>query len=263
MAKSSSDEKIKGMYVKIGGDTSEYTAAMKGLNADINSTTKNLNSVNKLLKLDPTNVEYTAQKQKLLSEAIEATKTKLDVLIRNEKDINEQYKKGELPVESYLKYQEELEKTKKKLNTLRDQTKTADDSTKELGNKAKDTSDKVKDLGDKADQTGSVFKDVFSANLAVEGLKAIANAAKEAAESCAQVGIDFSSSMSNVAATMGMTAEQVSSGAEDYQKLENAARECGETTKYTASESADALNYLALAILPLLQAWILRPALTW
>lgn len=247
MAKSSSDEKIKGMYVKIGGDTSEYTAAMKGLNADINSTTKNLNSVNKLLKLDPTNVEYTAQKQKLLSEAIEATKTKLDVLIRNEKDINEQYKKGELPVESYLKYQEELEKTKKKLNTLREQTKTADDSTKELGNEAKDTSDKVKDLGDKADQTGSVFKDVFSANLAVEGLKAIANAAKEAAESCAQVGIDFSSSMSNVAATMGMTAEQVSSGAEDYQKLENAARECGETTKYTASESADALNYLALA----------------
>lgn len=183
----------------------------------------------------------------MLSEAIEATKTKLDVLIRNEKDINEQYKKGELPVESYLKYQEELEKTKKKLNTLRDQTKTADDSTKELGNEAKDTSDKVKDLGDKADQTGSVFKDVFSANLAVEGLKAIANAAKEAAESCAQVGIDFSSSMSNVAATMGMTAEQVSSGAEDYQKLENAARECGETTKYTASESADALNYLALA----------------
>lgn len=247
MAKSSSDEKIKGMYVKIGGDTSEYTAAMKGLNADINSTTKNLNSVNKLLKLDPTNVEYTAQKQKLLGEAIEATKTKLDVLIRNEKDINEQYKKGELPVESYLKYQEELEKTKKKLNTLRDQTKTADDSTKELGNEAKDTSDKVKDLGDKADQTGSVFKDVFSANLAVEGLKAIANAAKEAAESCAQVGIDFSSSMSNVAATMGMTAEQVSTGAEDYQKLENAARECGETTKYTASESADALNYLALA----------------
>lgn len=275
MAKSSSDEKIKGMYVKIGGDTSEYTAAMKGLNADINSTTRNLNNVNKLLKLDPTNVEYTAQKQKLLSEAIEATKTKLDVLIRNEKDINEQYKKGELPVESYLKYQEELEKTRKKLNTLRDQTKTADDSTKKMGNEAKETSDKVKelgtkaketsdkakdlgdktkdlgdktkDLGEKVDKTGSVFKDVFSANLAVEGLKAIANAAKEAAESCAQVGIDFSSSMSNVAATMGMTAEQVSTGAEDYQKLENAARECGETTKYTASESADALNYLALA----------------
>lgn len=275
MAKSSSDEKIKGMYVKIGGDTSEYTAAMKGLNADINSTTRNLNNVNKLLKLDPTNVEYTAQKQKLLSEAIEATKTKLDVLIRNEKDINEQYKKGELPVESYLKYQEELEKTRKKLNALRDQTKTADDSTKKMGNEAKETSDKVKelgtkaketsdkakdlgdktkdlgdktkDLGEKVDKTGSVFKDVFSANLAVEGLKAIANAAKEAAESCAQVGIDFSSSMSNVAATMGMTAEQVSSGAEDYQKLENAARECGETTKYTASESADALNYLALA----------------
>lgn len=110
MAKSSSDEKIKGMYVKIGGDTSEYTAAMKGLNADINSTTRNLNNVNKLLKLDPSNVEYTAQKQKLLSEAIEATKTKLDVLIRNEKDINEQYKKGELPLNRILNIKKSLKR---------------------------------------------------------------------------------------------------------------------------------------------------------
>ena len=244
---SKSSEEVKGMYVKIGGDTSEYTAAMKGLNANINSTTKNLNKVNQLLKLDPTNVEYAAEKQKLLTQAIDATKSKLDVLIRNEKDINEQYKKGEIPVESYLKYQEELEKTRKKLSTLKDQTKTADDSTKELGSEAKKTSEDVKELGDKADKTGSVFKDVFSADLAVEGLKAIANAAKEAASSCAEVGINFTSSMSNVAATMGMTADQVNSGAEEYQKLENAARECGETTKYTASESADALNYLALA----------------
>lgn len=133
---------------------------MKYLNADINSTTRNLNNVNKLLKLDPTNVEYTAQKQKLLSDTIEATKTKLDVLIRNEKDINEQYKKGELPVESYLKYQEELEKTRKKLNTLRDQTKTADDSTKKMGNEAKETSDKVKELGTKAKETSDKAKDL-------------------------------------------------------------------------------------------------------
>ena len=66
MAKSN-DSSVKGMYVKIGGDTSEYTAAMKSLNTDINTTTKNLNNVNKLLKLDPTNVELASEKQKLLS----------------------------------------------------------------------------------------------------------------------------------------------------------------------------------------------------
>lgn len=58
---------------------------------------------------------------------------------------------------------------------------------------------------------------------------------------------DFESSMSQVAATMGMTAEEINKGSEDYKRLEKAALEMGSSTMFSASEAAEALNYLALA----------------
>lgn len=56
----------------------------------------------------------------------------------------------------------------------------------------------------------------------------------------ANVGKDFESAMSSVAATADASAEE-------YTKLENAAREMGRTTSKTAAESANALEYMSLA----------------
>lgn len=61
------------------------------------------------------------------------------------------------------------------------------------------------------------------------------------------VGSQFEASMSQVAATMGMTADEANYNNEVYAKLANIAKEMGATTKFSASESAEALNYLALA----------------
>lgn len=60
-------------------------------------------------------------------------------------------------------------------------------------------------------------------------------------------GMSFESSMSQVAATMGMTAEEIANGSENYNMLRDAAIEAGASSKYSASQAADALNYLALA----------------
>jgi len=62
-----------------------------------------------------------------------------------------------------------------------------------------------------------------------------------------KVGSTFESSMSQVAATMGMTANEVARGSAEFTMLEDAAKRAGATTKFTASEAAEALNYLALA----------------
>ncbi len=56
----------------------------------------------------------------------------------------------------------------------------------------------------------------------------------------ANVGKEFESAMSSVAATADASAEE-------YTKLENAAREMGRSTSKTAAESANALEYMALA----------------
>lgn len=61
------------------------------------------------------------------------------------------------------------------------------------------------------------------------------------------VGKDFESSMAQVIATMGITKDTVQDGVNSYDLLKEAAAAAGESTVFSASEAADALNYLALA----------------
>lgn len=65
-----------------------------------------------------------------------------------------------------------------------------------------------------------------------------------AAGAVTKVGMDFEASMDQVAATMGIVGDASDS---NFKKLSDAAKEMGATTKYSASQSAEALNYLALA----------------
>ena len=62
-----------------------------------------------------------------------------------------------------------------------------------------------------------------------------------------KVGSDFEAGMSQVAATMGMTSESIQAGNKDFEMLKAAAKEAGATTQFSATEAAEALNYLALA----------------
>ena len=72
--------KIRGITIELGADTTGISKALGGLNSEISSTQKQLKDVEKLLKLDPTNVELLRQKQQLLGQAIQETGKKLDDL---------------------------------------------------------------------------------------------------------------------------------------------------------------------------------------
>ena len=72
--------RIMGITVEIGGDTTKLQTALKGVNGQIKSTQQQLKDVDKLLKLDPGNTELLTQKQKLLAEAVGETKEKLATL---------------------------------------------------------------------------------------------------------------------------------------------------------------------------------------
>ena len=74
--------RIKGITVEIGGDTTKLQNALKGVNGQIKNTQSALKDVEKLLKLDPTNTTLLAQKQKLLTQAIGETKEKLATLLQ-------------------------------------------------------------------------------------------------------------------------------------------------------------------------------------
>ena len=72
--------RIRGITVEIGGDTTKLSKALEGVNKTIKNTQTQLKDVEKLLKLDPKNTELLSQKQKLLADSISATKDKLATL---------------------------------------------------------------------------------------------------------------------------------------------------------------------------------------
>lgn len=54
---------LKGIKIKIGGDTSDLTESLKNVDSVVSSTNKGLRELNRALKLDPTNTETLATKQ--------------------------------------------------------------------------------------------------------------------------------------------------------------------------------------------------------
>lgn len=85
---SSGGMKVRGVTIEIGGDVSELSKALKGVNSDISKTQKELKDVEKLLKLDPSNTELLRQKHELLGKQVADTKTKLETLKKAEEELN-------------------------------------------------------------------------------------------------------------------------------------------------------------------------------
>jgi len=112
---------IKGITVEIGGNTAPLQNALKDVNKTSRDLQSELREVNKQLKLDPANTNLLTQKQKLLAESITNTKIKLDTLKEAEKQVQEQFKRGEVSEEQYRALQREVIKTEQYLKSLEKQ----------------------------------------------------------------------------------------------------------------------------------------------
>jgi phage-related minor tail protein len=109
---------IKGLTVEIGGDTTKLGKAIKDVEAKSRSLSKELGDINKLLKMDPGNTDLLAQKQKVLADAVEATAKKLDTLKEAEKQVQQQFERGEVSEEQLRALQREIVATENKSQLL-------------------------------------------------------------------------------------------------------------------------------------------------
>ena len=215
--------RIKGITVEIGGDTTGLEKALKGVNSAIKTTQSELKDVERLLKLDPSNTELLTQKQKLLKDAISSTSEKLETLKEAQKQAKEQLERGELGQDKYDALQREIIETEQELRRLQEQAA----STSVTLEKIAAAGDKFEKAGDSITNAG---KQISVASAAVTGLGVAA----------VKTAADFDSAMANVAAISGATGD-------DLQALRDKAREMGEKTKFSASEAADAMSYMAMA----------------
>lgn len=226
--------RIKGITVEIGGDTTKLQTALKGVNGQIKSTQQQLKDVDKLLKLDPGNTELLAQKHKLLAEAVGETKEKLETLKTAAEQANTALANGEISQEQYDALQREIIETEqdlKKLETQANQSATAVQKIASAGEKLKTTGDNISNVGQK----------LLLATAAVTALGGVS----------LKTAADFESSMSQVQATMGITKDSMSTvngqSVNTMETLGNLAKKMGSETAFSATECSQALNYLALA----------------
>ena len=215
--------RIKGITIEIGGDTTKLQTALKGVNTEIKNTQAQLKDVEKLLKLDPGNTELLAQKHKLLGQAVEETKNKLETLKTAQQQADEALKNGTISKDQYDALQREIIETEHELKRLEEQANQSATALQKIGA----TGEKWKEVGGNIENAGKKLMPV-TATVTALGTVSVKTAA------------DFESSMSKVAAVSGATGS-------DLEALSKKAREMGSKTKFSASEAAEAMNYMAMA----------------
>ena len=104
-------ERIKGITVEINGDTAGLHQSLGNVNKMIRTTQSELQTVEKLLKLDPTNTELLAQKQSLLAKEIGLTGDKLDGLKKAAQEAYTKMQAGEISLQQYQALQAEIIRT--------------------------------------------------------------------------------------------------------------------------------------------------------
>ena len=134
------NNKIKGLTVEIGGDTTKLGKALEAVEKKTRDMTSELSEIDRLLKFNPGNTDLLAQKQKVLGGILENTAEKLEKLKQAEAQVQRQFERGEateeqvralrreiVQTESKMeKYKQEVKKTEDALNGLDDETKEAE-----------------------------------------------------------------------------------------------------------------------------------------
>lgn len=123
---------IKGITVKIAGDTMDLQKSLKAVQSSSASLQRELTAINKQLKFDPENTVLLAQKQEVLKEQINKSQSALSQLLDVQDQVEEQAKNGEISTEQYRAYQREVEKAKSKLETFTKQLAETEEKANEI-----------------------------------------------------------------------------------------------------------------------------------
>jgi TP901 family phage tail tape measure protein len=138
---------IKGIIVRIGADTTDLSKAMSSANRSISTTQKQLNEVQKALKLDPSNTDLLAQKYRLLTEKADETRKKLQTLKDAQEQVEEQYRNGEIDQGKYDAFRRELITTENQLRELEKDVARSNVTINSFGEKMKETGGKLTAAG--------------------------------------------------------------------------------------------------------------------
>ena len=233
---------IRGLTVEIGGDTTNLGEALKNVESKSKRLSGELNAINRLLKLDPTNTELLAQKQQVLSEAISATREKLAALKEAENQAQEQFARGEISAEHYRKFQREIAATEAKLKEYEDSAKETDEALKTLAKGTKTAEQRTREL---SKRSGVAAKDLDNlkekaSDAASKGLKVVtvaAAAAVAALTAAAEATREYRTNMAKLNVAFSDNGHSAQEAADAYHELVGVLGE--------SDQAVEAANHLA------------------
>ena len=148
--------RIRGITLEIGGDTTKLDKALGATNRELAETQRNLKDVERLLKLDPGNTELLAQKQRLLAQAADETKNKLNILQQAAEGADKALERGQAYEAKYAPLKEAISKVTDELSGLEKRAESVENNfqsgklpTEEyeaFWKTVKETEDRLKDL---------------------------------------------------------------------------------------------------------------------
>lgn len=125
-------DRIKGITVEIGGDTTDLSKAMGDINTQSRNLQRELSDVQRLLRLDPTNTELLAQRQQLLTRQVENTTDRLNRLRSVQEQVQHQFESGNMGADAFRGFQREIQATEGRLNRLQNDMHDTGESAKSL-----------------------------------------------------------------------------------------------------------------------------------
>lgn len=207
---------IRGITVEIGGDTTKLGKALDKTEKETRFLETELKEIEKLLKFDPTNTELLAQKQNVLAKMIDETSDKLNIMAEAEKQVVEQFEKGEIGENQLRAFQREIVKTNSSLGSMKkdlsgtktalknvaDGSDTAEKHTKEYKDAVKKASDELVDFKDKA-------KDAYDA--LATGAGVLGGAAIATGGYALNLSTNFDQAFNSLVAKTGASADEMDS----------------------------------------------------
>lgn len=113
--------KIKGINIKIGADTTGLDTALKNIENSGKGTRSELSEINRALSKNRDSVVLWSQKQEVLTKAIENSREKTKALEQAQKGIEQAFRDGDIDRQAYDKFHQKLDKAKDKLKDLKSQ----------------------------------------------------------------------------------------------------------------------------------------------
>lgn len=163
-------DRIKGITIAIDGDTTGLSKALKSVNSDLRTAQNGLRDVDKLLKIDPGNVDLLRQKQGYFNDAIASTEEKL----KTEREALEQMKNAD----GFDKNSEQAKALERQIIADEQALDSLKKQAKDFGSVAsqqfKLAGDKVKEVGDKISGVGTAMSTHVTAPIVAVGAASLA-----------------------------------------------------------------------------------------